>query len=286
MIIVSVKRVVNTSFWDDRKVMDNFSPEDKYFMLYLLTNPNTTQLGIYEVSISKMAYELGYSKDAVCVLLDRFENKYGMIKVSKETGEIAIMNYLRHSIVKGGKPVLDCLLKEESQVRDKSLVKLVCEHILTYTSNINNTVLAFINTIYTKYNENDNDNDNERIVTRIVDESSKPQKPKKPVRHKYGEYKHVLLSDEQYSDLVGKYGEDKTLDYIQYLDNYLETSGRSYKNYKQAILTWVVEAVEKKNYHRPIHTLETVSKTTPAEEPVPEMSDEEWIAMMEGTNDV
>ncbi len=27
-------------------------------------------------------------------------------------------------------------------------------------------------------------------------------------------------------------------------------------------------------------------KTTPAEKPVPEMSDEEWIAMMEGTNDV
>ena len=284
MIIVSVKRVVNTSFWDDRKVMDNFSPEDKYFMLYLLTNPNTTQLGIYEVSISKMAYELGYSKDAVNVLLDRFENKYGMIKVSKETGEIAIMNYLRHSIVKGGKPVLDCLLKEESQIRDKSLVKLVCEHILTYTGNINNTVLSFINTIYTEYKENDNDNDNERIVTRIVDESSKP---KKPVRHRYGEYKHVLLSDEQYSDLVGKYGEDKTLDYIQYLDNYLETSGRSYKNYKQAILTWVVEAVEKKNYHRPVHTLERVPKTTPAEEPpAPEMSDEEWIAMMEGTNDV
>lgn len=47
---MSVKRVVDTQFWNDDKVVDCFSPEDKLFMLYLMTNPHTTQLGIYPVN--------------------------------------------------------------------------------------------------------------------------------------------------------------------------------------------------------------------------------------------
>ena len=78
--MLAVKRVVDTDFWNDSKVSDIFSAEDKYFMLYLLTNPHTTQLGIYELPISKAANELGYSKDVVRVLIDRFENKYDLIK--------------------------------------------------------------------------------------------------------------------------------------------------------------------------------------------------------------
>ena len=80
---MGIKRVVDTDFWNDSKVIDYFSPEDKYFMLYLLTNPYTTQLGIYELNIKKAAFETGYSTEALNVLLDRFENKYGMIKYSK-----------------------------------------------------------------------------------------------------------------------------------------------------------------------------------------------------------
>ena len=51
---MGVKRVIDVSFWTDDKVVEHFSPEDKYFMLYILTNPHTTQLGIYPLS-TKMA---------------------------------------------------------------------------------------------------------------------------------------------------------------------------------------------------------------------------------------
>ena len=168
---VSVKRVVDTEFWNDSKVSDLFSAEDKYFMLYLLTNPHTTQLGIYELSISKASNELGYSKDVVRVLLERFENKYGLIKYNEVTNEIAIKNFLRHSIIKGGKPVMDCLLKEEKKVKDKSLLNYIFNNLSVYGDTLNTTVKEFINNI--NININNNDNDNERIVPRIVDESSK-----------------------------------------------------------------------------------------------------------------
>lgn len=165
-----IKRVVSTGFWTDKKVVDMFSVEDRYFYLYLLTNPNTTQLGIYELPISTASNETGYNKDVVRVLLDRFENKYDMIKYSHETGEVAIKNYLRHSIVKGGAPVKDCLVKELKQVKDVSLIYYVYDYI----SNIdieNNTVLDVIKYISSIYINNDIENENEN--ERIVNESSK-----------------------------------------------------------------------------------------------------------------
>lgn len=170
--MAKVKRIVSTGFWDDTKVMDDFSPEDKYFMLYLLTNPHTTQLGIYELPISSASNETGYTKDVIRVLLDRFETKYELVKYSKDSGEVAIKNYLKHSIIKGGKPVMDCLLKEEKSIKDKSLLKYIYNNL----SNIdidNITVLDYIKHIKDIY-INNNDNDNERIV----DESSKTTKKK------------------------------------------------------------------------------------------------------------
>lgn len=131
------------SFWTDSKT-DEFSVEDKYFYLYLLTNPQSTQLGIYELSIKQAAFQLGYSVETVKVLLDRFENKYHMIVYSRETSEIAILNYLRHSVIKGGKPVEDCLIREMAKVQDIELLKKVAEHLSTKTIE-NDTVLKFLN---------------------------------------------------------------------------------------------------------------------------------------------
>lgn len=163
---MAVKRIISTSFWSDSKV-DTFSPEDKYFMLYLLTNPHTTQLGIYEFSMKHAAFEMGYSVETVQALLSRFQDRYKIIRYCQDTGEIAIKNYLKHSIVKGGKPVLDCLKKELSQVKNKELVNFV---FLANQNSENATVREFILYIQDKYklndnvNDNDNDNDNERIV--------------------------------------------------------------------------------------------------------------------------
>lgn len=169
-----IKRIVSTGFWEDKKVTDEFSVEDRYFMLYLLTNPHTSQLGIYELSISTMSNETGYNRDVVKVLLDRFQNKYDVIRYSFVTGEIAIKNYLKHSIIKGGKPVYDCLLKEAKMVDDRSLLSYIYNSLSNKQID-NITVIDFLNYIEKEIsnkeinNNNDNDNDNERIV----DESSK-----------------------------------------------------------------------------------------------------------------
>lgn len=136
-------RIVRNSFWTDKKVLDEFSPEDRFFWIYILTNPRTTQLGIYEFSLSDASKHLGYSKETVNILLKRFEDTYGMIKYTPITGEIAIKNYLRHSIVTGGKPVMDCLIKESKKVKDETLLKYVFDNLKQY-KDLNKTVQEFM----------------------------------------------------------------------------------------------------------------------------------------------
>lgn len=155
---MGIKRIVDTDFWTDDKVMVEFSPEDKLFMLYLLTNPHTTQLGVYKILTKQMAFELGYSSDTINILMDRFESKYNMIRYSKETSEIAVRNYLKYSIVKGGKPVLDLLSREANRVKDKSLLTYIKE---SASLSENATVKEFCDLFNDNENENENDNDNE-----------------------------------------------------------------------------------------------------------------------------
>ena len=155
---MGIKRIVDTEFWTDDKVMVEFSPEDRLFMLYLLTNPHTTQLGVYKILPKQMAFELGYSSDTINVLLDRFETKYNMIRYSKETGEIAVKNYLKYSIVKGGKPVLDLLTREANRVKDRALIAYINE---SASLSENATVKEFCELFNDNENDNDNDNDNE-----------------------------------------------------------------------------------------------------------------------------
>lgn len=186
------KRVVNPAFWDDDMVSENFTPEDKYFFLTLLTSKYTNQLGIFHLPVKKIAFDMGYSVESVRNLIDRFANKYHRIFWSQETSEVAIKNYLRHSIVSGGKPVRDCLIKEEREVVDKELVIDIVKHLNEYNneySELNATVREFISYIYNiynidncnntnNYNENDNDNDNERYVN-----ESSTNRQKTPVRN-------------------------------------------------------------------------------------------------------
>ena len=192
---MGIKRVVDIDFWTDDKVVELFSPEDKLFMLYLMTNPHTTQLGIYSLNKKIMAFELGYSVEAVSVLLDRFETKYNIIKYSKETNEIALKNSLKHSIVKGGKPVEDLLIKEIQKVKNKSLLSFVYGG-LANQDNLNKTVAVILEKIkdVIEY-DNVNDNDNDVSYHDSYDDSlEEGKKVKKRIKQKASPYTEVINS--------------------------------------------------------------------------------------------
>ena len=73
-----------------------------------------------------------------------------------------------------------------------------------------------------------------------------PHISKKPTKHQYGEYKHVLLTDDEYIKLVQERGQAKTEAAITFLDEYLEMNGKSYKSCYLALRKWVFDALEEK----------------------------------------
>ncbi|MEH7125438.1 DnaD domain protein [Bacillus sp. JJ1773] len=122
-------RVVYTQFWDDPKVVEEMTPEDKYVFLYLLTNKNTKQIGIYTITKRQMAFDTGYSQEAIQSILERLINKHKLLKYNQETREIAVKNWGKFNFIRGGKPVEDCVRSELEKVKDLQLIGYVGERI-------------------------------------------------------------------------------------------------------------------------------------------------------------
>lgn len=122
-------RLVHTSFWNDPRVVEEMTAEDKYFFLYLLTNESTTQIGIYQITKKQIAFDLGYSPENANALLQRFIDHHKLVKYNAETREIAIKNWGKYNLVRGGKPILDCVKSELKNVKDSTLIEWVGENV-------------------------------------------------------------------------------------------------------------------------------------------------------------
>ncbi|WP_333880358.1 DnaD domain protein [Lysinibacillus capsici] len=122
-------RYVYTTFWNDPRVVEEMTAEDKYFFLYLLTNESTTQIGIYQITKKQIAFDMGYSMESAGALLQRFRDHHKIIKYNEETREIAIKNWGKYNLNRGGKPILDCVKSELKEVKDTSLIRWVGEGI-------------------------------------------------------------------------------------------------------------------------------------------------------------
>ena len=85
-------------------------------------------------------------------------------------------------------------------------------------------------------------------------DESKPTPKKKAVKHKHGEYQHVLLTDDEAEKLIEEYGKDMTVKLIKFLDEYIEMKGYKAKSHYLAIKKWVVDAVKEREGKKKINT--------------------------------
>lgn len=118
-------RKLKVSFWDDEQISEDLTPEDRYFYLYLMTNPFTSQLGIYTITRKQIANHLGYGVDIAENLIKRFEDYHKLIKYNRDTKEIALRKWSKHNWNSGGIPVWDLIKKEIDSVKDRSLLELL-----------------------------------------------------------------------------------------------------------------------------------------------------------------
>jgi len=64
-------RSVNTKFWDD-PFIEELTPSDKLLFLYLLTNPLTNLLGVYEITIKRISFDTGLNQETIKKGFERF----------------------------------------------------------------------------------------------------------------------------------------------------------------------------------------------------------------------
>lgn len=90
-------RNIAVNFWVDPKVEDEFTPEDRYFYLYLLTNPHTNLCGCYELGMRSATKELGYNEDTINRLLVRMEKVHHVIRYNKDSKEVLLVNWPKYN---------------------------------------------------------------------------------------------------------------------------------------------------------------------------------------------
>lgn len=227
---MAMYRNVSMQFWTDAKVVNRYTPEDKYFYLYLLTNPHTNLCGCYEISTKQIASEMGYSIDSVDGLLQRFEQFHNVIRFDKSTDELLLINWHKHSWTKSGK-FMAAVKREIDRIKSEKfrdfLENLIDSDTVsipygygmdtTDTITITNTVS---DTVIKDNNKKNKDNKDNKRKNRVV-------------------FKPPTVEDiEEYCRERGN-----TVDASYFFDYYSsrkwkKANGQPVRDWKQCIITW------------------------------------------------
>lgn len=164
-----------------------------------------------------------------------------------EDGVIVIKHWRMHNTLSANR------YKETNFIEDKALLKLKDNNAYTFAEDgesICDDHLIEISQRQTK----DEQKTNKRRTQNSIEKNS-IEKNSKDIRHKYGEYKHVLLSDQDMEKLKADYQDDVIDKAITILDEYLETSGKTYKNYYLVLKKWsldrAMEEIRKGKHGKP-----------------------------------
>jgi|LGVE01.1.fsa_nt_gb uncharacterized phage protein (TIGR02220 family) len=197
-------RIIQPTFWTDAKVVDDFTPEDKYFMLYCLTNEHTNIIGCYEVSKKQMSNGTGYNKDTIDRLIERLQNTHEVLEYDNKTKEMFVSNWHKYNWTKS--PKLDsAILKQLEKVksekfrldlidlynnRDTVCIPYAYHRDTTVTVTVSTTVTDIVNYLNeilgTKYNASANST--KTPIQARLNEGYKLEDFKKVIDKKYNEW--------------------------------------------------------------------------------------------------
>ena len=209
---MAIYRQVHVSFWQDSFILD-LTPEEKYFYLYLMTNSKTSQCGAYEIPKKVIELETGYNRETVDKLLQRFID-YGKIEYCDSTKEILLKNWYRHNSSKSPK-VVACVTKEVEKIKSTEFKRYCTD------------------TVCIEWGEKEEQKEEQKQKEKEKEEEVKP----KSIKHKYGLYKNVLLSNEDYFKLTSEFPNDY-YDRIERLSEGIASKGYKYTNHLATIRSW------------------------------------------------
>lgn len=170
---MSKYRTFYPDFWNDTKIVDTFTPEDKYFMLWAVTNTYVNIIGCYEVSVKQISYDLGYTKESIENLLKRFNTIHKNILYDFETKELLVVNFSKYNWTKS--PKIDVAIK--SNIEKVKSIKF--KNYLTKNYNERETVNDSVSIPYpysmdttvtdtVTVNNTDNTSLNRKIIEEVI----------------------------------------------------------------------------------------------------------------------
>lgn len=151
------KRLIDTELWNNEEIIENFTAEDKYFWLYLLTSPHNNICGVFKNSPTLIARDMGLHKDTIVNLLYRFEKVHNLIFADKETNEILILNWYKWNWTRS-EDLMRTINKQMNEIKSKEILELLKErafivigkktvirpsqdHTITNTNSITNNII-------------------------------------------------------------------------------------------------------------------------------------------------
>lgn len=233
---------ITTDVFDDEKILliESLPEADSiiviWFKLLCLAgkqnNSGVFLMGDKIAYTDKMLATIFRRKESTVQLALQTFEQFGMIELID--GVITIPNWGKHQS-------LDQLEHKKQYMKNYMRDYREKQKLLTSKDSCKTNSKANVRQV-----DKEEDIDKNRIDKNIIDESddSSPAPAKtKPVKHKYGEYKNVLLTDEELDKLKAEYHDWE--DRIERLSSYVASTGKSYKSHYATIRNWARKDAEK-----------------------------------------
>lgn len=232
---------ITTDVFDDEKILLIESLPDAYaiivvwFKLLCLAgkqnNSGVFLMGRIPYTDKMLATIFRMKESTVTMALKTFED-FEMIEIVD--GVITIPNWNKHQTLDAyeKKKERDRLYQQERRAAQKALVQ-------KESSDIQTTQSCDV-AVSDKEEDKEIDIDKEKDIEELPKGNSK----RKAVKHKYGEYQHVMLTDNEYENIGNSFGIELRNKAIRFLDEYIEEKGYKSKSHNLAIRRWVMNAVQ------------------------------------------
>ena len=243
---------ITTTIFDDEKIklIDTMPENDALIVIWfkLLALAGKVNDG-GQVYVSKkmpitdemLAAIFNRPVSTIRLALQCFEN-FGMIEVEEH---ISIVNWEKHQNVEEMEKIRLKNAERQQKYRKNKKLRAISNEKQNVTLPLcDSNVMSHESNATERDRERDRDIERDKEKEYIGESQSDilPPSPKK-TRHKYGDYEKVLLDDEQLEKLQSEFPDWQ--ERIQRLDDYIASTGKSYKNHLATIRNWAKRDGEK-----------------------------------------
>lgn len=175
---------------------------------------------------------------------------FGMIDIYDDV--VTLVNWEKHQNIDGMEKIRAQNRERQRQCRERK------KQALLITSKQDNVMSRDSHAIEEDKEKKEEKDKNNILLSDSAEPDHVPDKDvgnikpakSKPVKHKYGEYKNVLLTDEELQKLKTEYSDYE--ERIERLSSYVASTGKSYKSHYATIRNWARKDAEKPGRKEPV----------------------------------